>query len=327
MIGLDIGTYSIKAIELQKKGNSFTLANFKVQDRPPEEPLAAVLSRFFGDVKFGSKRVNISVAGPLVLSRLIEMPQMSDEELKSAIRFEAEKSIPFSIDETTLDYQVISSDASARKVKLLFAAAKNDLVKISIDALMQCGFTVNSVDIDGIAITNAFLSGKPPADAQKCAALLNIGDSFSNFSVAYQGTPCILRDISIAGKDFTEEIGKNLSVSAAEALSIKHKFPDEKKDILFEVIRPVLEKLVNDTRLSLGYFEDNFQKGAADAVYLSGGSCRLFGLKEFFSETLSMKVDFWDPLSSFNIGQNIPAEALEGARHALAVAAGLAIRE
>lgn len=327
MIGLDIGTYSIKAVELQKKGN--LLLNFKAQQRPQAEPLSAALKNFFKDGSFSSKEMNISVSGPLVTARLVEMPEMKEEELDSAIRFEAEKNIPFNIDEAVLDYQVVFKGQEAKKIKVLFAAVKNDFVKEYVDAVMQAGFIVKGVDIDNIALTNAFVNtniSNGPEGSEKGTALLNVGDAFSNMSVVYQGIPFVLRDINRGGKEIAEEIAKGLGVSQEEAYQLKHAFPPDKQETLVELTRPSLERLGREARFSLGYFEDQFAK-KVEAVYLSGGSARLFGLKEFLSEFLGVPVKEWDPFSSIKIKEGIPAKALEEIKAELPVALGLAIRD
>lgn len=291
MIGLDIGTYSIKAVELKKEGDLFALINFKIQERPQEsqEPLSLILKKFFEEGNFTTKEVNISVSGPLVVVRLVELPEMSDGELKNAIRFEAEKFLHFNINEAILDYQVVLKNPQLKKITVLLAAVKNDFVKNYVDSITQLGFIVKGVDVDGIALTNAFLNTKK-GEPDKAFALLNIGDAFLNMSIVYQDIPFVLRDIGI------------------------------------ETASPGLDQLAKEIRLSLGYFENQFAK-SVEKIYLSGGSSRLSGLKEFLAEALEIQIELWDPFSTIKMGDNISIKALEETKTELAVAVGLAVRD
>lgn len=288
MIGLDIGDLSVKAVELNKTGNLFTLTNFRIQERQKGGPLAEALRNIFEKKGFDSKKIGISLSGPMVVARLAELPLMSEEELKGAVRFEAERYIPFAIDEAVLDYQVISKNADTKKNTILLAAAKADLVKGYVAAASQNGLAVKVADIDGIALTNAFLNAMPDEGRGAAACLLNCADTYLNMSVVYQSVPFVLRDINSLDGD--------------------------------------LDKLAKEVNLSLGYFENQFAKGV-DKIYLSGSSSILSGLKETLAESLDAKVELWDPLSHIKIGEKVSTQSLEAAKKSLAVAIGIALRD
>ena len=333
MIGLDIGAYSIKGIEVQKKDKVNALVNFKVQGRSGEgdekDSLAAAIKKFFREANFSGKDVNISVSGHLVIVRFVELPRMSEDELKNAVRFEVEKYIPFSIDEAILDYQATVTNPQSKNVAIIFAAVKNNFVKHHIDTVQQAGFTVKGVDVDGIALTNAFLSAYPAQKEEnkdKAVALLNVGDGFLNVSIAWQGIPYVVRDIKGAGGELTEEISKTLGVGKEEAYQLKHNPPSDKKDAITNAIKPALSKMTKEISLSFGYFENQFAK-EVEKIYLSGGSSGLFGLKEFLSESFDVQVEDWDPLNSIKLNENISTESLKEAKASLGVAVGLAIRD
>ncbi|MCM8782158.1 MAG: pilus assembly protein PilM [Candidatus Omnitrophica bacterium] len=332
MIGLDIGTYSIKAVELQKK-EDLILNTFKVQERFSEEkePLLAALKRFFKGANFSGKDVSISVSGPLAIVRFVEFPRMNEDELKNAIRFEVEKYIPFSIDDAVLDYQVVINNPQSKNISILFAAVKNDFVKHYVDVILQCGFSVKGIDVDGIALSNAFLNFDTAnkdlnLNKDKGVALLNIGDAFLNLSIVWQGIPYVVRDIKGAGSELAEEISKSLGISKQEAYQIKHNPPLDKREIVSEAIRPVLTKLFKEISLSFGYFENQFAK-EVEKIFLSGGASNFFGLKEFLSESFEMQVEIWDPLSPIKIEGDMAPESLNNVKSSLAICIGLAIRD
>lgn len=340
MIGIDIGSYAVKAVEIVKTDDTLSLIDFRIKERRSNEAVTEALKELVVTKGFSSKEAYISVSGPIVLVRLVEMPQMRNEELKSAVRLEAEKDIPFNIDDAVLDYRLIEAAVQGRSsaqrtdgrqlknTRVLFAAGKKDFIKSYIEKVQHFGFSVKGVDIDGVALSNAFLNtnlSKTDKGPERTLALLNIGNVFTNLSILSEGIPFVVRDITGAGKDVTDELIKGMGVSREEACQIKHDPPADKQEAIFNNIRPVLDKLLRETRLSLGYFENQFGRNV-EALYMSGGSSHLVGLKEFLSETLEIPVTLWDPFDAMKVSDHIAMESLNRARQALAVAVGLAIR-
>lgn len=328
MIGLDIGTYSIKAVELKKKDNVLSMTGFKIAEKLQGEPLPASLKKVLEGANFSSTDLNICLSGNIVSVRVIEMPEMSSDELKNAVKFEVERFIPFSIEGAIIDYQIVAKNPAAKKNTVLFAAAREDFVKNFVDVISQIGFRVKSVDVSAVALTNAFLNVHPSGekDEENAFLLLDIGDSASHVSVVHKGVPLVLRDIAIAGREVSEAIVKSLDVDIKEAYQIKHNPPADKKDSVIETIKMVLNKLSKEVRLSIGYFENQYSKGVS-SIYLSGGSAKLLGLREFLAESLDCKVEPWNPFDSVAAGENVSIKALDDAKDQLAVAAGLAIKD
>ncbi|MBI4335270.1 MAG: type IV pilus assembly protein PilM [Candidatus Omnitrophica bacterium] len=328
MTGLDIGTYAFKAVDVQKKADCLTLIDFRIQKRRSDEPLGDSLKRFLESGRSGSKDVVISASGNFVLARAVAMPQMDESELESAARFEIEKVLPFSMEDAVLDYQVVSTIPGVKKTMVLIAAAKKAYIQNYADIINGAGFNVKAVDIDGIALTNAFLraSGRAEGKDEGAFALLNIGDSLSNIAIIHNGVPIVLRDINIAGGEFSEAIAKGCGVEKEEAYRLKHNPPSGKIEEISDVLRPALNKLFKEIRISIGYFENQTSKNIT-TIYLSGGSARLVGLREFFEDVLEIRVESWDPFGSIALGEGLSPSSLAGARDELAVCLGLALRD
>jgi len=335
MLGLDIGTYSIKAVRLKKEGDSYQVLAVSRYERPQKEPLQASLKNFFEKARLDQhtlinipsspQEVAVGVSGNAVVARLVEMPAMSDEELKNAMRFEAEKNTPFPMEGAVLDYQIVTRDAGTKKTRVLFAAAKRESATLYIEQLKELGCIVKCIDVDSIAVTNAFAAAVAPKNGGGCA-LINIGDAFTNMSIVSEGVAFLLRDIGISGKDLAEDIAKGMGVSRDEAYQLKHSFPADKQAALLDAVRPTMDKLAREARLSVGYFENQFAKGV-EVIYISGGSARLFGLKDFLSKALNVSVEAWNPLSCAKApSAALPAAADESGVD-LAVAVGLALRD
>jgi type IV pilus assembly protein PilM len=182
------------------------------------------------------------------------------------------------------------------------------------------------IDVDSFALANAFLKNFEGAvDPEKTVALINIGDRYTNLDILKGSLLNFSRDIQIGGRDVNESIARILNVDAKLAEKLKHQPEDRAADVSMP-IRMVLANIIDELRLSFGYFENRFGRGVDD-VYLSGGSCNLIGLKEFFEESLGSKTAVWDPLKAFIVDDATMQAALTNdVRCSLAVSVGLAIR-
>ena len=210
------------------------------------------------------------------------------------------------------------------QMRVLLAAAKKDVVNSRIEMLKQIGFSVAVIDIDSFACFNAFCDSFDNLDQSKSTALLNIGYNQTNIVISKGRQPFFTRDMQIGGKDIAMAISKGLGIEEKEA----DKFifdPKDKGPQVYETAKTVLGNLVDETRLSFGYYENQFGK-AIDQIYISGGVARLNGILNYFEESFGIKPLTWDPFSKFEIGTNLDVKLLELIRPQFAVCAGLAIR-
>lgn len=290
-IGLDIGTSSVKALMLtpQKQGGS-ELTFFAVEpidgERTKEKAVQAI-KRAVGASGVKTQKVVISVSGQAVVVRQVLFPKMSNEELKSAIQYEAEKHIPFNINEVYLDAQIIDEKAEDSKMKVIIVAAKKELVDEHLVYIKEAGFEVDAIDSDSIAVANAFIFSNPGLGKEKTAALINIGASMTNI--------CILKN---------------------EILNFVRDIPIEAKN---------LENLETQIRLSFDYYENQFGKGI-DGIYISGGGSKEQGIAERLTQAFGIETLIWDPTKNLTISAKVNNQALKEVSSQMAVCIGLALR-
>ncbi len=290
-IGLDIGTSSVKALALTpQKSGGFQLDHFSIQqiegEHSKEKTVSAVRQAVSAsDTKI--QRVVISVSGQAVVVRQVLFPSMTDEELRSAITFEAEKYIPFNINEVYLDAQIIDKKTADNKIKVLIVAAKKELVDEHLALLKEAGLEAEAIDCDSVAVTNAFIFNNPGLTKGKTFALINIGASMTNI--------CILKN---------------------EILNFVRDIPIEPKN---------LENLETQIRLSFDYYENQFGKGI-DGIYVSGGGSKEPGLLERLSQAFGIESQIWDPAKNLIISPKVDNQALKEAASQMAVCIGLAMR-
>lgn len=324
--GLDIGNHSVKLVEMlfPVSGKpvlaAFGVRTFSGSDKASvSEAIRNVVTASRGTVK----EFAISISGPSVIVRFLSMPRMKHEELASAVKFEAEKHIPFNINECVTDFQVIREDAKENKIDILLAAARKEQIEERVKRVQEAGYSVTVVDVDGFALSNAFLANHPATGSEKTVLLLDIGGALTNLSILRGSELCLVRDIAIGGKDFTAAISKALTLDVLAAEKIKS-LPQEKMQETLQCTRPILTNLLDEIRLSCSYYENQCGR-AVDDIFISGGGCVLVGLPEFFKEALGLKPNFLNPFQVVDT-VNVNADDLKKDAGLYSVAVGLAMR-
>lgn len=326
-VGLDIGTSSVKIIQIAADPNKSVLQALGVKEIRglAKSELPNIIKDLAVQSKISSKEANISVSGQSVIVRFISMPKMDNEALKGAVKFEAEKFIPFDMNDCILDFKTIKKEGSDNKISIVLAAAKKGTVDERIRIAEEAGFSVRVVDIDGFALANSFSKNFPVIDADKTSALLNIGGTFTNLCILRGDAVFFARDIAIGTGDFSSVISKRMGVDPKVADELMF-VPKEKSQEATEQMKTVFNNLLEEVKLSFNYYENQGGK-SIDEIYISGGGIGLFGLNEVFQENLGSKPTLWKPLGFLDKEKAVIDKALiDSQEHNLAIAAGLALR-
>ena len=320
-VGLDIGTSEIKFAKFKAEKDG--LKAIALAAEPLQPDLASALGKVAKEQ--GIKEAGISISGSSAIIRHVSLPRMTKEELTQALRFEAEKHIPFPISEVNVDAHILKSDPKDNKMLVLIAAVKKDFLNQRLKALEQAGIKVMSVDIDSLALINAFNFNYPETDKTKTIALLNIGASLSNLSILEGTIPYLSRDIQIAGGNLTQKISEVLNIDLKAAENLKINPQNDQLDKITVVSETVFSQLAAEIRTSFDYYESQ-NASSVGKIFLSGGCSLLAGLKTSLANLLGIEVDQWNPFK-----QVVPVEGLDlsqiGPRQAkFAVAVGLALK-
>ena len=339
IVGINIGTNSVKIVAISKTAKGFSLdrvvveqiAGKSTEGGKAKDSLGEALKRAVDKAELGNNTVATGISGPAVVMRYINLPQMSKNDLESAVKFEAKPHIPFDLNDVILDFHVLDEGkpGEGKKMKILLVAAQRNFVHKHIELLEKQGLVPVIVDVDSFALVNAFLHANPEeAKQQKAVALVNLGASLSNVSILNKGMLLFTRDIPMGGNNLSEVISKKLNVDFAQAERLKAQVEGESSEP-FKILAPVLESLANEIRRSFEYYES--QTTAAEKVsfkvYLSGGTAKLKGIENFLGRILDMPDSLWDPFKNFQVDKNrFPEEKLKENLSPLCVGVGLAIR-
>jgi type IV pilus assembly protein PilM len=254
------------------------------------------------------------------------MPDMTDEELKNAVRFEAEKFIPFDIKEYVLDFHIQGKDAGEKSnIDILLAAAKRDFVLQKIKIVEEAGFGVNIIDVDSFAATNAFLKNYTSIKPDKTVALLNMGAAHTNLIILKDGVISFVRDLAIGVGSFRISVSKKCGVDMDMPEWLKG-VPAEKALEIRLCAKAALASLVDEIKLSFGYHENQSGRDI-NQIYISGGGAGFIGLEEALSEAFGSKPERWNPFQFLDINPSgINVDEIARINSSFAVAAGLALR-
>ena len=291
-----------------------------VSTNPQESLKSAVQS-------LDTRNVNISVNGSSAIIRYVNFPKMTRDELKKSLKFEAQKHIPFSVGDVNLDAVILKPDLPDNKMLVSVAAVKKDFLAARLKLAKGADLTVDIVDVDSLALVNAFNFSISAAESNKLKsiALLNIGASYSNLSILENSVPMLARDINIAGNNFTQKIADSLGVDFKAAEAIKMNPDKERITKITQSADSVLSNLATEIRVSFDYYESE-RASSVTKIFLSGGGGQFLGLKDALASLLGIEVENWDPLGKIATAPGADSAKLKALSSQLAVATGLALR-
>jgi type IV pilus assembly protein PilM len=330
LIGLDVGTRAVKAVEITWNGGP-VITGFGQAELPSPDAVPETVSRVLRENQFHSKRVVTSVSGKAVIVRYLTMYKMSPEDLKNAIRYEADKYIPFDVEEVVLDCQPFpvegSGDLAPNEMRVLLVACKRAVIDEQLRVLAGAGLHPEIVDVDVFALGNAFELAvrRGPEASGRTTALVDVGASKTSVNVVRAGTSLFTREIHAGGDAFTSAIANRLGLKPGEAESLKQR-PGAEQERVKAAVTPAVDDLAAEVRLSFEYFENQFDLGI-DEVLLSGGASRLAGLAQDLGRIFDRPTTSWDPTGDLPIAAgSVDVDGLRDHVSELAVAVGLAAR-
>ena len=341
VVGLDIGSSAVKAVELKPTAKDFRVSAFGIEPVPPDAivdgaiidatAVANSIRRIFDKGGFKTKDVCASLSGSAVIVKKITLPVMTESELSESIYWEAEQYIPFDIQDVNLDYQILDAGTGpdARgSMEVLLVAAKKEKIGDYTGVIAQAGRTPVIVDVDAFALQNAF-EVNYGFDSGQVVVLLNAGASAININILQGEQSVFARDVSMGGNSYTEAVQKELDLSFDTAEQLKKGIPVD--GATFEDAQPVLRAVTENVLLEIQKTFDFFKATAAsdhiDRIVLSGGASRVDGFKEMLEERFGTPVEEFDPFRAVAWdAHKLGAPAVDHAATA-AVAVGLALRK
>lgn len=344
-VGLDLGHFSIKAVQVERHAGGWKVTKYGSIPTPPsaikdgvvvdQEPVAAAVKALLKEHHIHATTANIGVAGGTVIVRPVKIPKMPESTLRKSIKFEASRYVPSTVEDSFIDFEIVG-DAPDNQMEVLFVAAPKDIVSSRVEACKLAGLEVDAVDVDAFASYRVLIEANPdPEGASETFALVDIGAAATNLSVISHGAFAMTRSIPHGGNALTEALKSyfKLSVEDAESGKAQLNFSDliteagPKENPPLRVLQSHIDDLVREIRRSLNYFQSQQSEGKQgtqiDRVILTGGGANMIGLTDYVEHKLTVRTiaaGVFDNPRFVHAGD----EVVSGRE--LAVASGLAMR-
>jgi len=340
VIGLDIGCSSIKLVELKEDKNGYKLQNLAISPLPPEAIVDGALmdsvtiidtiQDAISTSKTKTKDVVTSVPGHSVIVKKISLPFMTEAELEESIQWEAERYIPFDINDVNIDFQIFGSTPENPEVMdVVLVAAKKDIINDYVSVIMESGLTPVIIDIDSFALEN-MLAINYEIGKEEILAIVNVGASITNINIIKNNITAFTRDIFKGGNQITEEIQRQLHVDHEEAEKIKvgAKVDFASQPIIQNVLKTASESLAIEIGNSLDFFQSTTTYEKIGKLYLSGGGSRIKDFDIILQQQIGIPVEVVNPFKKIDYsGKNFDLEYLREIGPIMAVGVGLASRK
>ncbi|HEY4242377.1 MAG TPA: type IV pilus assembly protein PilM [Kofleriaceae bacterium] len=338
-IGLDIGSSSVKAVQLRKKGAGWALQAFGMQPLVPQTivdgtimdqgAVADAIRQLWGRLKLRQKDVAIAIAGHSVIIKKIAVPQMSPEQLAANIRNEAEHHIPFGRDDVEIDYHVTLPANASGQTELLLVAAKKEVVSDYIQVVRDASLLPQVVDVAAFASQNGF-EANYSLDARETVVLVNVGAAISNINIVRAGVSLFTRDVTIGGNAFTEEIQKRLGIQADEAEAYKVGGNQQENGVVpqevLQVMEGVAEVMAGEFQRSLDFFLATTADANVTRIVLAGGTSKVSALHRAIERRSRLPLEVADAWKRVEIDNTLDKVYLGAHSPEALIGVGLAMR-
>ncbi len=337
-VGLDLGSYTIKVVELSKNNKKFKLENAGAIATPPggllseskveQEAVVQAIKKLFHDSKISSNEVRVALPESQVYTLVIETPPLSEKELASSIRWEAEQYIPIPLDEVVIDWRIlIQGKKEGEKNQVLLVGAPKRIIDKYQAVSERAGLIPVSLETELISTSRALLSTVPQLPT---IMVVNIGAGTTDFSILTQGILTFTRSIPTGGMAFTRALKQDLQLEESQAEEYKKAYgfqEDKLEGKAAAVLKPLMNSIAKELQKGIGFFKEKYPEQKINVVLFSGGSSALPGLIPFFAQELGIETQIGNPWVNVEIDSKLSQNFSQTEGALYAVATGLAMRE
>ncbi len=340
MVGIDIGSHSIKAVLLREIETGFRLEALAIEPMPKGamsertiqdiEAIGNVITKLRKKLPKSLKFAAVAVSGQTVITKVIFMDvSLTDAELESQIEIEADSLIPYPLDEVSLDFEKLSTnEADPSKMNVLLSAARTESVEARVGALEAANLEAKIVDVESYALSRAMdvYYQQLPSDAfNKCVAVVDIGAVLMLVSVVQAGETIYTRDQVFGGDQYTNSIVAYYNKGFDEA-EIGKTSGDLPPNYTFEVLAPFQTSLLQQVRRAVQMFLTTSGKEQIDYIVLTGGTSMIKGIDRLLIEELGIHSVVAEPFENMEISPKVDRNVMQRHKTQFAIATGLALR-
>ncbi|MCJ8502076.1 type IV pilus biogenesis protein PilM [Desulfatitalea alkaliphila] len=339
LVGLDIGSKTIKAAEVIDGKKGYTLSKFGLADIPAgmiedgaikdPEGVAETIRGLFKTYGIKNHRVALSIGGYSVIVKKISVQTASEEQLQDTIQFEAEQYIPFDINDVNLDFQILGeNENNPNQMNVLLVAAKKEMVNDYVHLAEMAGLEPRVIDVDAFALQNVFEINYEPTPDEN-VALIDIGASKTSLNILKGDVSVFMRDVSLGCGQINQKIAAMVDCSLEEAEAIK--FGDGGDRISAEDLSDIISSVVTDwcteIRRALDFFYSTYPDDQIKKIVLGGGGGNIQELRQLLAVETSAEVQTINPFQRFFLDSDrFDTDYLEKIAPQASICMGLATR-
>jgi type IV pilus assembly protein PilM len=335
VFGLDIGSSSIKAVQLHKNGDGYVVTaagitdvddGIEGNDGRREVNILNAIHRCLQSAGIQTKLTVCGIGGPEIAVRHFSFPSLPPEEIEGAVLLEAKQVCPFNTNDGVVDYQLIPNDS--KNTNGILVAVTNKLLKEKTRFVEDAVLHSVLVDVDGLALLNCF-RGCQKYEAGQTIAILNVGSSYATLAIVSDDDLPFVRDLTYPGKAIIEHTASkgNVSAGTVERVPTGHENPDKIQLELGDSLEAACRKLTIDVAETLRYYAVQKKSEMVEKVFICGGLVLVKEFLDLLNSQLPAAGVLWNPFDKISYDASLPcADILRKKGPAMAVAAGLAMR-
>ena len=337
MLGIDISATSVKLLEISKADDTYKVESYAVTPLPSGAVIEKTIKNTDAVVeglistlrKSGSKGKHavIAVADSSVITRVVQLEaHLTDDEMEEHILIEADKYIPYPLEEVRLDFDIQGPSKTEGFVNVLIVASRAENVTTRMEVLRRAGIEAKVVDVESYAMERACSLLHDSGDHQgKVVAVFDIGATMTNVSILHDRSTVFTREEAFGGQRLTDEIQQRYDLTFQEA-GLAKKLGNLPDDYESEVLTPFRETAVLQVRRSLQFFFSSTQHSNVDTILLAGGTAQVPGLVKVIEEQVSIPTLLANPFANMAVSSSVDLRWLNNDAPALMICCGLALR-
>jgi type IV pilus assembly protein PilM len=339
IVGLDIGSRSIKAAEITETKRGLSLTHFGIVDIAhgaieegtinDPETVAESIKQLFKSYNIKESNVAVSIGGYSVIVKKISVQTMDEEKLQETIHFEAEQYIPFDISDVNLDFQILGeSESNPGQMNVFLVAAKKEMVNDYINLVNLAGLNPCIVDVEAFALQNTFEANYDMQSEN--TALIDIGASKTSLNILKGNSSLFMRDVSLGCGQINQKIMSLIECSFEEAEQLK--YGDKPDRLTQEDLKGIVSSVVTDwcteIRRALDFFYSTYPEDQIKRIILSGGGANIDEFRELLAAEASAEVESINPFKNVAIDKkNFDDTFIKQIAPQAAISMGLAMRK
>lgn len=335
-LGLDIGSHTIKLIEMGKDGSNYTLLSAGSIVTPPkaltsnletdQDALAETIKQLMKQIGARTRDVNISLPESLVFTRVIEVPQLTTKELASAIRWEAEQYIPLPLDQVNIDFSILrnSKETGSNKMDVLLVASPKTLIDKYLTILDRAELNPIGAETEIISTCRAFIRS---VQTVRTVMIISLGAQTTDLAILRAGMLSFTRSISAGGEALSRALIQGLDFNQLQAEEFKKTYGLEKDKLegkIVEAVKPIMDTIISETKRAVAFYQEKFKDEHVEVILISGGTAKLPGMVPYIAEAMGIEVQIGNPWLGVKKDSRFAILDTEGATFSVAV--GLAMR-